>query len=75
MGVAILRAANGQKMNNCDVYKSSLEEAIQLAQLSAGDQKWQDEIFKPQILWLLNELEKFKRGERTDDIGILYRTL
>lgn len=72
IGAEILRAAGYQKQNQ-EKFRFFLARAIELIELTDQDPKWKNFIVSPSAI--KSELEKFRRGEKTEDIKILYQAL
>jgi len=72
IGSAIMRASNWQNKDK-EKFVMAIQEALQLLKLTITDQKWVK--YRYALEYLEAELEKFERGERKDNIEILYQAL
>lgn len=72
IGSAIKRASNWQKQDP-QKFSMAVDEALALLGLTLEDPKWTEYRFA--LEYLRSQIEKFKHGERKENIEILYRAL
>jgi len=72
IGAEIVRASVYQNKDK-EAFSFSINEVIKLIDLTLNDQKWKEYAYLLEGLEL--EIKKFLRGERTENIKILYQAL
>lgn len=72
IAAAIMRAAGWQDKDQ-DKFLMAIKEASSLLEITMQDPKWSS--YSDALKYLKNELNKFKTGERQDNIKSLYEVL